>query len=579
MKKIFVFLLTAVMLLSCMPLLTFATDTEDDPVKILFIGNSTTYYNNMPENYFAPLCEAAGYNVEVTRITSANYRLAGHINANDSIGTQVNAALRDNKYDYVVMQDAMYITTPANYYTGVRIMTNMVRENGATPILYSSIPVLEGSVFYETDYGYGQEPESYAYKTDSASRAIADELDIKVVHAGLTFYDLMVNHPELTIHHPDNKHPNALGSFAIASTIFATIFDRDPTKVDFNGGTTAETAAILKEAARKAALETPKIPAQYDMGTSVGVGSPLVDYGIDPTKTVMLDKVPTAPIISVESDGITYPNGLSYSGIRGTKGVVASAEYDTVQLSNAQKADIADTDYGISVIGIEYMYKKSIYNWEKSIENLIDGMWDTELRSVGRIHFSDKRYTIDGVESADGKYRGLVTLNFGAKNRFEALGFLAHAVTSVPGIVEVFVSDDAKTWTSVPSASWKGIGGGTTFTNLGGCIKDYNAGDTSACTVLFSMDDACGQYIRLGIAEGRTTDFGAYKYINPLELVVFGQRLPIGDVNLDGKTTVADALLGLNAVINRKSNTRADVDCDGDSDLLDVIITLKNCIE
>ena len=48
-------------------------------MKILFIGNSATYFNDMPTAIFAPMCEAAGYDVEVTAITKGGYCLAGHV--------------------------------------------------------------------------------------------------------------------------------------------------------------------------------------------------------------------------------------------------------------------------------------------------------------------------------------------------------------------------------------------------------------------------------------------------------------------------------------------------------------------
>ena len=108
--------------------------------------------------------------------------------------------------------------------------------------------------------------------SDSASREIADELGIGVAHAGLAVYDLMENHPELMLHHADRRHPGVLGSFVIACTIFATIFDRDPTRVDFIGNIDADTAAILKEAARKSTFDPPVIPEKYDSGSSVGEG-------------------------------------------------------------------------------------------------------------------------------------------------------------------------------------------------------------------------------------------------------------------------------------------------------------------
>lgn len=250
-------------------------------MKILFVGNSAIYYNDMPAAMFAPLCRAAGYEVEVSAITRGGYYLSQHIDPSDEVGARVHEALRNNKYDYVVMQDYVHRTVPADYYTSVRILTRMVRENGAVPILYSVVPTLDGTSIYDKDYGYGQNAKSFAYKTDSAARAIANELGIDVAHAGLAVYDLMENHPELTLHHSDKCHPGALGSFVVASTIFATVFDHDPTKVDYDCGTDAQTAAILKEAARKSTFDTPEIPAEYDMGVSVGVGKLPCERGID----------------------------------------------------------------------------------------------------------------------------------------------------------------------------------------------------------------------------------------------------------------------------------------------------------
>jgi len=242
-------------------------------MKILFIGNSATHYNDMPTAIFAPMCEAAGYDVEVTAITKGGYHLAGHVNQNDPVGKLVHTALRETKYDYVIMQDYVHTTVPADYYTSVRTLTRMVRKNGAIPILYSVIPPLEAAEgTYGKDFGYGQNEKSFAYKSDSASRAIAAELGIGVAHAGLAVFHLMETHPELNLHHSDKRHPGALGSFVIASTIFATVFNHDPTKVDFIGSTDAETAAILKEAARKYTFDLPEIPPEYDMGASAGVG-------------------------------------------------------------------------------------------------------------------------------------------------------------------------------------------------------------------------------------------------------------------------------------------------------------------
>ena len=572
MKKTLIWILLATLLLQAMILP--ATAIEEKTMKILFIGNSATYYNDMPEDYFAPLCKAAGYDVEVTRITCGGYYLRKHASSNDTYGAQVTAALKNNKYDFVVFQEltTLAVSDPAQFYSSARIMAAKIRENGATPIMYNPIPA---RAEYSTYVENGWTPEYVAGTVSAAHNAIGKELGIKIAYAGPAVYDLMVAHPEMNFHHTDNAHPGKLGSFVIASTIFATIFGKDPTDVDFDGYTDHETAQLLKAAAANRALNEFVVPDAYKT-TSEGVGVPYTDYGINNSETVVLDKVPTAPVISVEQDGITYPNGLTYSGIRGTKGLVASAEYDATALTAAQKTDIADTGYGISVIGIEKMYQATSYDWTTSIANAIDGNWSGS-RSVARMHFGDTRYGIDGNAAEDGKYQALITLNFGARNRFDAIGFFSNAIYRVPGICEVFVSDDAKTWTRVPSACWNGITG-VTLTDLGGTTLDLAAGKAATSGAIFSMNNAEGQYIRIGVIRGTFTVSNIYKddqMINPRELVVYGQRLPLGDVNLDGNATVEDVLQTLQCVVNNTENTRADVNCDGKLSLLDVICTIK----
>jgi len=576
MKKIGRCILLAV-LFSAFVCMTVSA-TEEEPMKILFIGNSATYYNDMPENYFAPLCSAAGYNVEVTRITCGGYYLRKHASANDTYGKQVTAALRDNKYDYVVFQEltTLAVTDPAQLYSSARIMTAKIRENGAEPIMYNPIPALASSATYKEN---GWTSEFVAGTVSAVHNAIGKELGIKIAYAGPAVYDLMVAYPEMNFHHTDHAHPGPLGSFVIASTIFATIFGEDPTEVDFDGYTDHATAQILKAAAANRALNEFVVPEAYKT-SSEGVGVPYTDYGINNKETVLLDKAPTAPVISVEADGIAYPNGLAYSGIRGTKGIVASSAYSETALTDAQKADIADVGYGISVIGIEKMYKASSYDWTTSIANAIDGDWSGS-RSVARMHFGDTRYDVDGNAAEDGKYQALITLNFGARNRFEAIGFFSANLGLIPGICEVFVSDDAKEWTRVPSASWNGITG-VTFTDLGGTTTDFATGKTAKSGALFSMNNATGQYIRVGVIRGSYTISDIYadsKYINPRELVVYGQRLPIGDVDLDGETTVRDALQAVQLYLNGKVNTRADVNCDGANTLRDVLCILRIIVE
>ena len=109
---------------------------EDNAMKksysILFIGNSYTYYNDMPAEIFKKIAVAAGYDVEVTAITKGSHKLSEFADPTDNYGAKVERALTSGKkYDYVVLQEQS--VRPASddaplFFEAVRSLTARVRE-------------------------------------------------------------------------------------------------------------------------------------------------------------------------------------------------------------------------------------------------------------------------------------------------------------------------------------------------------------------------------------------------------------------------------------------------------------------
>ena len=482
----------------------------------LFIGNSYTHYNDMPELIFAKILKAAGYDAKVQRITKGGWYLIDSANSQDEVGKQVDVALKAKDYDYVILQEQS--TCPASYpgkfYTGVRNLAEKVRADGATPILYGTWGRKTGHSVLANN---GWTNESMTWMISAAYEAIGAELGIDVAYAGLAFFDVYTNNKSINLYDDDLTHPNATGSYLAAMTIFAKITGVDPTTVDYNADLSAEAAAILKEAARKAAFETPAIPEQYKT-TSAGVEYTEKSYDVDYSAMKNLTTFPSSSLISVLKGG-TYPNGKSFSGILGTKNAIASLEYSESGLSDAQKADIADIGYGVSVIGIEKM-DSSAKGYTTAIENLVNGHWGSSFMAC--FEFDDKKYNISGGTDGNAIYTGLITLNFGAKHRFDAIGFASGSLEGFPGVAEVYVSDDGVNWTRVPTACWNNVNG-TALVNCGTSPKDPWNGNTAKVTCLFDMEGVSGQYIRIGIVVGRNDEESKYNTINTREILVYGE--------------------------------------------------------
>ncbi len=245
------------------------TEKEEDetPVKtnysILFIGNSYTYYNDLP-SIFKSLGESAGYTLDVESITKGSHKLSQFADPSDDYGKKVEEALKGTKkYDYVVLQEQSIrpITEDApDFYSAVRNLADRIRKTGAEPILYSTWGRKTGHSALKT---YGWTNESMTWKLAASYQKIGDELNIKVAHVGLAFFDVYTNKKGLELYDADMTHPSAMGSYLAATTLFSKIFNIDPYKASYNGNLPESRTNIFRDAAKKAVFETPAIPDQY----------------------------------------------------------------------------------------------------------------------------------------------------------------------------------------------------------------------------------------------------------------------------------------------------------------------------
>ena len=116
--------------------------------KVLFIGNSHTYYNDMP-NIFKGIAKADGIDCEVSSITSAGYKLSQFADTTDTYGALVYEALTKNTWDYVVVQENRAVLVEKEYKaeSAVNTLHSLIKKAGAKMIIYATQPNNIGSTF------------------------------------------------------------------------------------------------------------------------------------------------------------------------------------------------------------------------------------------------------------------------------------------------------------------------------------------------------------------------------------------------------------------------------------------------
>lgn len=241
---------------------------KDKTYNILFIGNSYTFYNDMPAAFFSPMAQSCGYKVNVEAITKGAYTLEKFADPKDNYGMLVNNALSGaTKYDYVIIQEQSVrpAVSSGAFFDGVRSLAEKIRTAGAQPVLYATWGRKDGS---DTLTKYDFSSEEMTWKLAAAYDAIGKELDIPVVQVGAAFYDVY-HGSSIELYNDDKSHPSPAGSYLAAMALTCGIFGTDPDQITITGPVSAEEDTIIRNAVRAPS----PIPESYIID-SVGVTAP-----------------------------------------------------------------------------------------------------------------------------------------------------------------------------------------------------------------------------------------------------------------------------------------------------------------
>lgn len=182
-------------------------------MKVLMLGNSFTYFHDMPRLLAVMLGE------EVQANTRGGAYLSEQMNEADELGANAMRALKSEKWDYVVLQEQSI--APAirreEYLQSVRKLCALIAENGAKPVIYASWAYKEGS---EKLSGTGFSYEEMLGRLHDACHEAARANDALVADVGMAFDAArgIVN-----LYEDDDYHPSAAGSMLAAHVIAETI--------------------------------------------------------------------------------------------------------------------------------------------------------------------------------------------------------------------------------------------------------------------------------------------------------------------------------------------------------------------
>lgn len=225
------------------------TLTATVPIRVLFIGNSLTYYHNMPY-MFAELAQSGSHQIEVRMFAPPRWTLANH--------SQSPATLKEiqqGNWDLVVLQEGGWIPAVPHLrdeqmYPAAGFLDEQIRENGAETILFMTWGSRDGL----PEEGYEDYPEMQA-QIQTGYTGVADEIAARVAPVGTVWQSAIEREPKLNLWQADGIHPSKEGSYLAANVFYALFFKESPEGLIYTADLQAETAQFLQAVAAEIVLE------------------------------------------------------------------------------------------------------------------------------------------------------------------------------------------------------------------------------------------------------------------------------------------------------------------------------------
>ncbi|MBP7450528.1 MAG: DUF4886 domain-containing protein [Flavobacteriales bacterium] len=250
-----------VLLLAALPVRAQQTD-------VLFIGNSYTATNDLP-NLFRQIALSLGDTVNTTMQAPGGYTLANHL-----FDPATQNAIASQQWDYVVLQEqSLRGALPTNEtFSNIdaTALNYAIQESSecAYPVFFMTWGYANGYTLTSWEY-----PELSTYA--GMQQALRDnytqfalENEGYVSPVGWAWKRIREMHPDIDLYQADESHPSVAGTYLAACVFYCTIFRQSCVGSSFTSTVDPTDAAILQAVASATVLDSVDTWNLNEIGTT-----------------------------------------------------------------------------------------------------------------------------------------------------------------------------------------------------------------------------------------------------------------------------------------------------------------------
>jgi len=181
---------------------------KKDTLNVLFVGNSYTYYSNLP-HLVSLISDSTKVKLITSKSTAGGAKLSDHWYGNK--GLKSKEAIINGNYDIVVLQGSSSeaVKKKEEFFKYSKKLSDLVKASGAKPYLYVPWPPKKFPQFQE--------------KITESYQQASKESDCGLVMVGEAWKLAKTLRPDIQLYLPDGSHPTNLGAFLTACAFVNTL--------------------------------------------------------------------------------------------------------------------------------------------------------------------------------------------------------------------------------------------------------------------------------------------------------------------------------------------------------------------
>ncbi len=224
------------------------TGISQETKKVLFVGNSFTYYNNLPDIVYN-LAENNGDSLIFDSSTPGGYSFNAH-----STNTTTLSKIQQTDWDFVTLQGQSqecsrpYSEMLVNTVPYAKILVDSIKSNNlcTEPLFFMTWGWKDGDFVNCTNDPFVCTYNGMHQRSREGYLQLGVNNNSSVAPLGMAWKHSIDSVPTLNLYSTDNYHPNIKGSYLSACVFYAMIFDKSPMGINYYSTLEQDTAEYLQ---------------------------------------------------------------------------------------------------------------------------------------------------------------------------------------------------------------------------------------------------------------------------------------------------------------------------------------------